>query len=91
MRKIKTTVMTEERFIELMRGDSGNWEGDNAYQGLQIVSKYTDNLIQGAGHDVIWSENISVLIEKGITEEEVKALRKLNWMLEDESYLACFV
>jgi len=83
--------MTEERFIELMDGDSGNWEGDNAYQGLQIIAKYTDNLIQGAGHDVIWSENISVLIEKGITEEDVKALRKLNWMLEDDSYLACFV
>ena len=88
---MKIKVMTEERFLELMDGDSGNWEGDNAYQGLQIIAKYTDNLIQGAGHDVIWSENISVLIEKGITEEDVKALRKLNWMIEDESYLACFV
>ncbi len=88
---MKIKIMTEERFIELMDGDSGNWEGDNAYQGLQIIAKYTDNLIQGAGHDVIWSENISVLIEKGITEEDVKALRKLNWMLEDDSYLACFV
>ena len=83
--------MTEERFIELMDGDSGKWEGDNAYQGLQIIAKYTDNLIQGAGHDVIWSEDIETLIEKGITEEDVKELRRLNWMIEDESYLACFV
>lgn len=83
--------MTEEKFIELMEGDSGNWEGDNAFQGLVILSKYTNNLIQGAGHDIIWSEDIKVLIENGITEEDVKELRRLNWMLEDDIYLACFV
>ena len=83
--------MTEERFIELMAEDSGKWEGDNAYEGLTIIKKYTDNLIQGAGHDIIWSEDISTLIEKGITEEDVKELRRLNWMVEDGIYLACFV
>ena len=83
--------MTEERFIEIMEGDSGKWEGDNAYKGLTIIKKYTDNLIQGAGDDVIWSEDISTLIEKGITEEDVKELRRLNWMIEDSTYLACFV
>tara|TARA_R110000782_G_scaffold80713_1_gene159615 strand:+ start:138 stop:389 length:252 start_codon:yes stop_codon:yes gene_type:complete len=83
--------MTEERFIELMGEDSGKWEGDNAYEGLTIIKKYTDNLIQGAGHDVIWSEDISTLIEKGIIEEDVKELRRLNWMVEDSTYLACFV
>ena len=83
--------MTEERFIELMEVNSGKWEGDNAYEGLTIIKKYTDNLIQGAGHDVIWSENISILIEKGITEDDVKELRRLNWMVEDNIYLACFV
>ena len=88
---MKIKVMTEERFLELMDGDSGNWEGDNAYQGLQIIAKYTDNLIQRADHDVIWSEEISVLIEKGITEEDVKELNRLNWMIEDGSYLSCFV
>lgn len=83
--------MTEERFIEIMEGDSGDWEGDNAYQGLQILSKYTSNLIQGARHDAIYSENIDTLIEAGITEEDVIKLRDLNWMVEDEMYLACFV
>lgn len=74
-----------------MEEDSGEWEGDNAYEGLTIIKKYTDNLIQGAGHDVIWSEDISTLIEKGITEEDVRELRRLNWMIEDSTYLACFV
>lgn len=84
--------MTEERFIELMEEDiDWDWEGDNAYQGLTILSKYTEDLIQGARHDVIWSEDIEVLIEKGITEEDVKELRRLNWMVEDSSFLACFV
>ena len=83
--------MTEERFIEIMEGNSGNWKGDNAYQGLQILSKYTNDLIQGAEDDMIHSENINTLIEAGITEEDVIKLRELNWMVEDEMYLACFV
>lgn len=83
--------MTEKIFINLMNKDSGEWEGDNAYQGLTIISKYTDVLIQGAIKDVIYSEDIEVLIEKGITEEDVKELRRLNWHIEDQTYLACFV
>ncbi len=88
--------MTEEKFIELMKEDSsGSWKGDNALQGIQIIAKYIDpakkSIIQGAGHDVIWCSDISDLIEAGITEEDVAKLRGLNWMLEDDSYLACFV
>jgi len=85
--------MTEERFIEIFEDDSINseWEGDNAYQGLQILAKYTSNLIQGAEHDKIYSEDISTLVEEGITEEEALSLKKLNWMIEDDTYLACFV
>lgn len=84
--------MTEERFIELMEEDiSADWEGDNAYKGLTILSKYTEDLIQGARHDTIWSEDIDVLIEKGITEEDVKELRRLNWRVDEGGYLACFV
>jgi hypothetical protein len=84
-------LMTKELFIEIMEKESGDWEGDNAYQGLKILEKYTSNLIQGAGHDVIWSEDIEKLIERGITKEDVEELRRLNWMLEDETYLSCFV
>ena len=85
--------MTEEKFIEIFDDETidAEWDGDNAYQGLQIIAKYTDNLIQGAEHDKIYSEDISILVEKGITEEEVLSLKKLNWMIEDVTYLACFV
>ncbi len=83
--------MKRERFIELMNNEETNWKGDNAYQGLQIIAKYVDDLICGAGHDVIWSAGIDKLIEKGITEEDVNELRRLNWMVEEGEYLACFV
>lgn len=88
---IKTSKMTKERFIEIFESTDSEWEGDNCFQGLQIIAKYTDNLVHRAGDDVIWSEDIDNLIEKGITEEDVLALAKLNWMVEDESCLACFV
>ena len=82
--------LTIERVEELFDLVKAKWKGDNAYKGLQILSKYTDNLIQGAGHDVIYSEDIYKLIDKGITEEDIIELSKLNWMVDDES-LACFV
>ena len=93
--------MTAEDILEMFQNkDDDNtfmveWSGDNAFQGLQILAKYLDpkehELIQGAGHDVIWSVNVEKIAEAGITEEDVLALIKLNWMVEDESYLACFV
>ena len=83
----KLTIQRVEELFDLVKD---KWKGDNAYKGLQILSKYTDNLIQGAGHDVIYSEDIYKLIEKGITEEDIIELSKLNWMVDDES-LACFV
>jgi len=83
--------MTREEFDQVFENQKTKWEGDNCYQVLQILSKYTENLIEGAGHDVVWSEDIDTLIESGITKEDAEKLRELNWMIEDGSYLACFV
>ena len=83
--------MTIEELEKIFEEDSDDWEGDNAYKGLQILSKYTSDLISGADHDVIYSCGIDVLIEKGITKEDAEALRKLNWMVRDGEYMACFV
>lgn len=88
---IKTSKMTKERFIEIFENTDSEWEGDNCFQGLQIIAKYTDHIVNGAGHDEIWSEEVDILIEKGITEEDILALAKLNWWIEDNTYLACFV
>lgn len=84
-------MITTERFLEIFEGDSGKWEGDNAYQGCQIIAKYTDNIIHGAGKDEIYSTDVDELIEAGVTEEDVKELRRLNWMCNEGDYLSCFV
>ena len=83
--------LTEEKFKEIFEKTESKWEGDNAFQGLQILSKYTDNLIQGVGRDVIWSVDLDEIIDLGISEEDVEKLALLNWMIEDGSCLACFV
>jgi hypothetical protein len=79
-----------DEVYEIFDEDSGNWTGDNAFQGCQIISKYTNDIIQGAGHDEIWSADVQFLIDAGMTLEEFKQLRNLNWMIQDD-YLACFV
>lgn len=63
-------------------------EGDRVFLGMQIISKYTDQVIHGADHDIIYSEDIDTLIEAGITEEECEQLNKMNWMIHDDEYLA---
>jgi hypothetical protein len=83
--------MTREEFKKVFKNEDTNWEGDNAYQGLQILSKYADSLIKGADHDIIYSCDVDYLIEKGITKEDAEKLRKLNWMIYDGEYMACFV
>lgn len=82
--------MTRDKFDKIFKETESNWDGDNCYKGLQIIAKYTNNVVQAATHDEVWSENVENLIDAGITEEDVKALALLNWMIDEES-LACFV
>lgn len=88
--------MTEERITEILKDQDieVSWEGDNFAQGLLIIMKYFNVsekcIVEGADHDVIYSVFISILAESDITEEDVLALRKLNWM-EQDGALACFV
>jgi oligoribonuclease NrnB/cAMP/cGMP phosphodiesterase (DHH superfamily) len=63
---------------------------NNAFEGLKIISKYTNNLITGAKNDILYLENIDFLIKKGMTRSEFEKLHKLKWTIEN-SYLACFV
>lgn len=68
------------------------WVGCNITQGLLIIQKYLpQSEIEGAGKNIIYSVDIKKLIDAGITKEDAIKLRKLNWMVEDGQYLACFV
>ena len=90
--------MNREEFDKIFDNEDieSKWEGDNAIQGLNIIAKYIDpkkeSIVCGADHDVIFSVDIDDLITAGITEEDVMALKLLNWCnYEGEDYLGCFV
>ena len=82
--------MTKKKFEEIMgKGIKSYKEGeDDGYMGFNILAKYTNNILQGADHDIIYSENVDKLIEAGITEEEVLALNAYGWHIQDSEYIA---
>ncbi len=86
-------AMTEERFIQIMDGDSHllDYKKDNALLGLIIISKYLPNSgVSAAEHDIIYGCGVTELLEAGITTEDAIELRNLNWMIDCEC-LANFV
>lgn len=92
--------MTREIFLSFFDENhknyvKSNWKGDNAFQGLMIIAKYFDitkkDVVCGATHDEIYSVDIDEIIKNGIIEEDVKKLRKLNWSIQDDEFLSCFV
>lgn len=85
MNKITREEFEKEFDREFDRDSSSVGYKDTCYAGLQIIAKYTDYVVQAATHDKIWSEDVDVLIEKGITIQDVSQLRDLGWMIEDSS------
>ena len=86
--------MNEEKFTEIMESEiKTKWTGCNVFSGLKIITKYLPDVgIEGAGHDIVYSASIDEIIEAGITEEDVTALRRMNWMIDENGEgLACFV
>ena len=62
-----------------------NYQTDWIFAGLKIIANYSNNIVTAAAHDVIYSEYIDVLIDGNIDEDEVRMLRDLNWMVDEES------
>jgi hypothetical protein len=85
-------MITEEEFEEIMEAEDydSSSDVDGNLEGLIIQSKYFDNVVCGADHDIVYGCDIDGLIEKGITKEDVILLRKYGWHTQD-GYLACFV
>jgi hypothetical protein len=86
--------MTEERFEEIMEESykyDHNFKGDTLFEGLKIMSKYTNDLCGGADHDIVYGPDIPTLVEAGIKEEEVRKLNILNWHVVDGEYVATHV
>ena len=88
--------MTRKQFDKIMGNDDAETnipEGCNAVIGLKIIQKYLPlNGIEAADHDIIYSVDVDKIVEAGITEEDAKRLREINWMIDSEAdTLACYV
>lgn len=82
--------MNEQEIRNIISNKVADWTGDNAMQGLQILSKYADgSVITGASHDVIYSISIDDLVDN-ITQEDMEALGRLNWGIDNDA-MFCFV
>jgi acid stress-induced BolA-like protein IbaG/YrbA len=79
-----------KKIFDDVKSDLSNVDGDNAYLGLVILSKYSKNLIQCAEHDKIYSISLEDAIEANITDADIIELAKLNWMIDEDSF-SCFV
>lgn len=85
--------MTEEEFSEIFNNfiTPLKYKGDNALTGLNIIFKYLpDRGIEAAEHGVIYGAGVKELADAGITLEDVKKLKELNWMI-DNGYMSCFI
>lgn len=82
--------MTVEKFEEIMDGlsDTTGVGDDNILSGLQIIRKYAPGEgSKGVLCGIIYLSAVEKLIDSGITEEEVKELRRLDWMVFDDRYM----
>jgi hypothetical protein len=79
--------MTYEEIEKIMEKDYDYITNkDSVFEGLKIIAKYTDDVVGAAEHDIIYSEDVEVLIEAGITKEDVEMLAKLNWHIEEDCF-----
>jgi len=86
--------VTREELNEVMDGksDLSRFKDRNtALLGLNLIARYLPKSgVEAANHDVIYSVSVDELLEAGLTKEDAKELRDMNWMIE-EDHFACFV
>ncbi|GGG61358.1 hypothetical protein [Hymenobacter glacieicola] len=57
---------------------------DRTFEGLKILSKYTDEVVGAPAHDIIYSIDVDTALEAGLTKEEAVLLRQYNWGISEE-------
>ena len=81
--------MERTKLDDIFENADANWEGDNAFQWLLILYKYSTEVVRWVSHDTLHSVGVDEVIDR-LTEEDAKELAELNWMIEDD-WFACFV
>lgn len=86
--------MTREQLDKIMeyRSKLDKFRGrDTAVLGLNLIVRYLPSSgVMSAEHDIIYSASVDDLLKAGLTEEDARELRYMNWMIK-EDHLACFV
>ena len=80
--------MTIERLNEILEDKTLSVDtDDNVFEGLEILRKYENWVIQGAEHDEIYSLDVEEGCEflDKITEEDAIRLSELGWFIDSDS------
>jgi len=89
--------IVKEEFIKIMRRSAGDFtpfhqSKDPVMDGLKILEKYApNNVIHSVFSKSIYSLDLDVAMQNGITEADVVMLRELNWLLSSEQRFTCFL
>lgn len=60
---------------------------DWTFEGLRIISRYTNRVIINATNGKIFSEEVKHLIIKGITVEDIQKLAQYGFTIENGSFV----
>lgn len=82
--------MTIELFEEIFKTELTNFKGDHCFKGLQILAKYSEDVVISVRKGMIYSVHVDDLIKAGITEEDARELSRLYWDIEN-GYLMTYV
>lgn len=86
--------MNLEEFRKFFNGEGEfnyDYISDYALKGLQIISKYCNEVVVACEHDILYSVEIKDICYK-ITNEDAAILRDLGWGIdEDNDHFFCYV
>jgi hypothetical protein len=57
----------------------------NFLKGLEILSKYDDNIDPAFDHDIIWASDFDATVEN-MTKEEVIQMATYGWFEDEDSW-----
>ena len=84
-------AITREELEEIFSqdGEAPTFETkDRALRGILILLNYFDSntecIINAAEHDMIYTVDVDILIEKGITKDHAELLRSIGWFIEED-------
>ena len=76
--------------IEKISKEYEDYFGDvknEIFEGLKILSKYSDDLNINPAHDEIWAGFDKDEMYEKMSDEDIHSMFKLNWRWDEESFV----